>query len=247
MHIATWNLARPVPGRRREGALLDHMARVDADVWALTETHLALAPGDGFRLVATSSPAPDRTPDERWTAIWARADLVADVIETSDPERTACARLREEHGQALYVYGTVLPWLSDERRVPLRGAEAFAAALEAQASDWCRLRSDDPRAVLCVAGDLNQDLLPTGHYYGSAAGRARLRGALQRAGLVCLTGEDRDPVARLGGARASIDHVCVAGLGDSVEGAIHTAVVWPTSAEVGSQLSDHHGVAIKLW
>src|SRR6266566_1969624 len=59
MRLATWNLARPRPGSVRASRLLTHVALVDADVWVLTETHLAVSPGPSFRLAACSTAAPD--------------------------------------------------------------------------------------------------------------------------------------------------------------------------------------------
>jgi len=243
MRIATWNLARPRPTGRRASALLGHIEAVRADVWVLTETHLRVSPGAGYRLIVASTGAPDRTPDERWTAIWAREGIEAAPVATGDAERAACARLVIAGGQALYVYGTVLPWLSDRRRHPLTGAAAFAAAVAEHAEDWRRIRSSEPHAGLCVLGDLNQDLRTSGHYYGSAAGRTALRSALVATDLTCMTEGDRDPVARLGGGRACIDHVCVAGvsLADGSD-----AVAWPAPEQVGRRLSDHHGIFIDL-
>lgn len=165
-------------------------------------------------------------------------------LPTRDEERTACARVIMPDGRPLHVYGTVLPWLSDRRRLPLTGTAAFLAALAEQAADWCRLRDTHLDAALCVVGDLNQDLRAAGHYYGSSAGRAALRAALACAGLTCLTGGDGDPVARLGGGRASIDHVCVAGL--SVAGRDDAISAWPAPEHIGRRLSDHHGVVVAL-
>lgn len=244
MRIATWNLARPRPTGRRARALLEHVASIQADLWVLTETHVGFHPGPSYRMVASSAPAQDRTPSERWTMIWAREELAAASVATADDERTACARLVMPDGRPLHVYGTVLPWLSDRRRHPLKGAASFAVALAEQGADWRRLRDVEPAAALCVAGDLNQDLRPTGHYYGSAAGRAALRAALEGAGLTCLTGGDRDPVARFGGGRASIDHVCVAGL--SLADGDDAISAWPAPEHVGRRLSDHHGVVVDL-
>lgn len=176
--------------------------------------------------------------------IWVREELVATPLPTSDEERTACARVVMPGGRPLHVYGTVLPWLNDRRRLPLTGTAAFVAALAEQTGDWCRLRDAEPDAELCVAGDLNQDLRPAGHYYGSSAGRAALRVALAGAVLTCLTGGEGDPVARLGGGRASIDHVCVAGL--SLVGRDDAIAAWPAPEHIGHRLSDHHGVDVDL-
>jgi hypothetical protein len=239
--IATWNLARPPHAGIRTSRLLGHIRDANADVWVLTETRLALSPGSDYQLIAHSGPAPDREPDECWTAIWVRRGIDGEAARSGDPERTACARLRTPSGQPLYVYGAVLPWLTDTRRLPLTGAAAFAAALTEQAADWRRIRCADPSAVLCVAGDLNQDLLARGHHYGSAEGRRALRETLLEVGLTCLTAGEADPVVHLGNGRASIDHLCLAGL---AAGESTNVSVWPPHELLGARLTDHHGVAV---
>lgn len=221
------------------------MADVEADIWVLTETWASLAPAPGFRRVAVSADAPDRGEGECWTAVWVRGCIRGVQIPTCDPERTACARLSFRDRPPLYIYGTVLPWLSDRRREPVRGARAFQSALGEQAADWRRLRRDDSAAALYVAGDLNQDLLPRGHFYGSATGRDALLHALEEAGLCCLTGGAADPVARLGHGCASVDHICVAGCPRSA-GATSNVIVWPSPEMLGGRLSDHHGVAADI-
>ena len=87
----------------------------------------------------------------------------------------------------------------------LSGEALFLRRLSEQANDWQRLQAE---GALCVAGDFNQDLLPTGHYYGSKNGRAALRKALLSCNLECLTGGEYDPLANELG-RANIDHICV--------------------------------------
>jgi hypothetical protein len=195
MRIATWNLARPAASGRRTSALLAHMGAVQADVWVLTETHMELAPHVGLELVASSNAAPDLEPGEAWTAIWARRGVIAGQVRSADPERTACMKTTDVSGRPLYINGTVLPWLGDGRRRSLEGADPFAAALAEQAADWRRIRAAEPDAGLVVAGDLNQDLLDSGHYYGSVARRRALRTTLTDVGLVCLTGGEQDPGA----------------------------------------------------
>jgi hypothetical protein len=94
---------------------------------------------------------------------------------------------------------------------------------------------------------MNQDLLPRGHYYRSAAGRLALRDALHEAGLSCLTGGDVDPLAALGVGRASIDHLCIAGMTPAPrEDGSLSAIVGPMPENLGRHLSDDHGVAVGL-
>jgi hypothetical protein len=226
----------------RTSALLAHMAAIDADVWVLTETRTSLAPGSAFERIAASADAPDRGEGERWTTVWVRGGIHGEQIAASDPERTACARLHLPEGDTLYIYGTVLPWLSDTRRDPLRGAASFISAVTEQSADWRRIRDREPQARLCVVGDLNQDLLPHGHFYGSAAGRRALRESLAEADLTCITGGAADPVALFGGGRASVDHICLTDVTVDVDPESLQLAVWPQPHELGPKLSDHHGI-----
>jgi hypothetical protein len=233
MRIATWNLARCRPGESARAArLLELRSLVDADVWVLTETHREFSPGAGYRLVSQSADAPDRvfSRGECWTAIWSR--LPAEPVAlTADLERVAGARVQS----SVTVVGTVLPWLTDLRTPGLRGEAAFKTRLAEQATDWRRLREE--LGPLCVAGDFNQDLRMSGHYYGSAGGRVTLRSTLASLDLECLTGGADDPLS-VSGRLACIDHICVSGLR-----AIGTprSTEWPAAGTLRKGLTDHYG------
>lgn len=239
MRIATWNLARARPSSRRAAALQAQMRAIDADLWVLTETWVGLAPSPEHRLVARAAAAADRDArrGEVWTAIWSR--LPAEPLSSAaEPDRCAAARIAPAGHPPFLCFGSVLPWLSDGRRLPLRGAPAFLAALAEQRAGWLALRAQHPGAGLVLAGDLNQDLAPV-HYYGSRAGRDALRQALAADRLACLTAGD---AARPGQAdatgtrRAHIDHICV-----SPELAGQSVGTWP-AGELPANLSDHYGV-----
>lgn len=245
MRIATWNLARPTGGSQpRAIALLDHMRRVDADVWILTETHEELSPGPEYQPVSSSGADRPQAEGERWTMIWSRLPVIRQE-ETADPVRTACARLEDPGCGAVLVYGTVLPWLGSRwRDVPAADAAAFEAALAAQAADWKRLRREHAADGFCLGGDFNQDLCNR-HFYGSRRGRRALRDALDATGLVCVTAHPHDPVRdSTNGARAGIDHIC---LSDALVGRQRaSAKAWPEPSEIGRRLTDHFGVRIEL-
>ena len=202
MRLATWNLDRCRPNATvGADALRKAMSHVNADVWVLTETHLDFSPSSEFSLLAHSENAPDRDSKrgECWVAIWSRLGGRS-VQLMGDRERVAAAKIN-----GYVAIGTVLPWLSDNRNLPLAGEALFRAKLSEQLEDWKRLQA---KGTLCVAGDFNQDLLPAGHYYGSKGGRIALRKALSSCELDCLTSGDDDPLAsatRL----ANIDHICV--------------------------------------
>jgi hypothetical protein len=202
--VATWNLDQLHFIGARALRQLEHIRAISADVWVLTETHDNFAPGPDYHCIARSNAAPDLpNGGARWVAIWSRLPATVEHL-TADLERTAAIRLTV--GSAVFV-GTVLPWLRDTRQHPLNGSAAFRERLTEQTADWARLREEHDGRV-CVAGDFNQDLIPTGHYYHSAISRQALRTALGTCGLDCLTGEANDPLAVVPNL-ASIDHICV--------------------------------------
>jgi hypothetical protein len=207
------------------------MKSIGPDVWVLTETYRDLSPGPAYSLVACSADAPDRRFEqgECWTAIWSR--LPAEIHELAgDRERCAAAVV-----VGLPIVGTVLPWLADSRD-SFRGADAFCARLAEQAQEWSRLQAEF--GCICVAGDFNQDLLESGHYYGSNRGRAALRDTLHEAGLECITAPPNDPLGAVG--LACIDHICVGGVGAGGLG------VWPPSGQLDRKVSDHHGFHVEV-
>ena len=228
MRLATWNINRCRHNTARAGRLKERINQVNADVWVLTETHIDFSPGPGFRLLAHSDNAPDRNAEqgECWVAVWSRLD--GDRIHlTAERERVAAAKIDE-----CVVVGTVLPWLSDRRQPSLTGEALFCKRLSEQASDWLRLRA---KGSLCVAGDFNQDLLPTGHYYGSKRGRVALKDTLLSCDLNCLTGGEHDPLAHELG-RANIDHICVHKM-LTLQSSPSSA--WPPMGQLGG-LTDHY-------
>jgi hypothetical protein len=89
--IATWNLARPGAARyRRNQAILDKIAEVNADIWVLTETNESIQI-DGYSCLATPATSL-RRPGERATMIWSRWPLrevpvFTDLPETETPPR----------------------------------------------------------------------------------------------------------------------------------------------------------------
>lgn len=207
------------------------MRSIDPDVWVLTETYRDLSPGPAYSLVASSADAPDRRSEqgECWTAIWSR--LPAEIHELAgDRERCAAAVVG-----GLPIVGTVLPWLADARD-SLRGADGFYARLAEQAQDWRRLRAGF--GCVCVVGDFNQDLLESGHYYGSQRGRAALRDTLKEVGLECITGPPNDPLRAVG--LAYIDHICVGGVEACGLG------VWPPPGRLNKRISDHYGFHVEV-
>ena len=235
-------MSRPRAERLR-GCILSLSVDNHIDVWVFTETHPDVDPGSGYRIVTSSSPAPDRFGAERWVSIWARSDLSASPLDSADPERTACARFSFVGTADWYIYGTVLPWHGDKRCPPVIGKTAFETALAAQKSDWVQIQARHPEVRLIVTGDFNQDMLDNGHYYGSSIRRRALQDALKQTELECVTGGSEDPVVTQKEGHASVDHICIS---RNLRGRDTRPKVWPKTAQLRRGLSDHFGVVVSL-
>lgn len=245
LRIATWNLNNPPLTGARATACRAKVVEIQAHVWVLTETRQGFSPGENFRLIAQSEQACDLATDRRWTAIWVHKSLAGTQIQTSDPKRTACARLEISGGYTLNVYGTVLPWIgSTWKTYSSAGGQAFSESLAVQKVDWSMLRGAASDSLLCVAGDFNQDLLESGHYYGSKITRQALRETLDQAKLECLTGGKTDPVARLNPGKANIDHICLGGAVPHVSKPVKV-IAWSPEHQ-GTMVSDHFGVSVEI-
>jgi hypothetical protein len=249
LRIATWNLMDPPATGLRRKKLLSMMKKIDTEVWVLTETHPSFSPGDDYNCISRSAAAlePDCDSNKHWVAIWVKKPLMATSETTSDTCRTACAKISLPNDQAVYIYGTVLPWLTDKRSLPLKGKEAFIAELKKQGSDWAKLRDDHPNSLICIAGDFNQDLLNDGgHFYGSKTGRNNLRQTLSESGLTCLTEKDNDPVHKFRPHLASVDHICISSQFTDYAVKLTEKSIWPSIEEHGKKLSDHFGVVVVI-
>ncbi len=242
IRIATWNLQCVRPGTgARTARISSAIAKVDTDVWVLTETHEHFSPGERYKEVAYSIPASDRKDGERWVAIWVLRDLDAVKLKIAgEPGRSAAARISLGEGRHLIVFGTVLPWRGDTA-TKLRGAAKFQSSLAVQVQDWKKLRQQSPGDSFCAAGDFNQEFQSNGPV-GTKLGRAALDDVLFDAELTCLTGGNRDPLLKRGWGK-SIDHILI---DDALASSAHAAAVWPDEFPLSRKMSDHYGVCVKL-
>jgi hypothetical protein len=242
MKIATWNLdgVRPGLGARSE-RIRNHLGRVDADVWVLTESHPEFAPPGGYECSAVSVPAPDRVSGGRWVVIWVRKGHPAEaLVLAGEPERATGVCIARPRGRFLFVFGTVLPWRGDTRHTDYRGGRAFVRSLAAQAKDWDAALERHPHGELCIAGDFNQELTANGPV-GTRVGREAFDRFLKQRSLRCVTGGNCDPL-RARGWPANIDHVLLS-RGLSAKGAVR---VWPEQYPLPRNLSDHHGLCVTV-
>ena len=238
LKLGTWNLMLPVAEARRT-AMLRHTKVEQADVWVLTETHDGFTPGHPYSHSSAAGRDGLHKPGHRWVTIWSLHPM--EPLSTNDKERTAAARVTPVSGARFVVYGTVLPWPGSAwRDHPAVGGAAFREAVGVQAADWIRLRHEYPDDEFFVLGDFNQDLVRPG-YCGTAANRAVLEAALDRAGLLALTAGDGDPIRRDSPRCACIDHICARR--DSTWLA-EAATRWPNADVPDRRLTDHFGVSI---
>jgi endonuclease/exonuclease/phosphatase family metal-dependent hydrolase len=242
LRIANWNIERLLPSEGRVAAIQEHISRIDADMWILTETHQAFSPGVEYDSVCSGPPDRESSPGERWSAIWSRLPIEPLPAFVSDPARCSAARILHPEIGEVVVHACVLPWGGSEwQGYHSRGGLAFEMALDMYSRDWLSLRDEFPDSTLVVAGDFNQSLVER-HYYGSNRQRALLEAALESVGLVAVTAGEGDPVARDSAPYACIDHICIS---SSPSAMIGPTIRWPETARPDLRLSDHFGVAVE--
>jgi len=244
MRIATWNVNRPKPnGWKIPPAQRERMAGVHADVWVLTETHLAHSPTDEHLNREFSPEHPARRPaHERWTAIWSRWPLTLVTDPAAHERGTVAATVTTPDGPVL-VYGTVIAWshepFDDGRPAP--GWDVHRAEIERQGKEWVALRAAHPRSPFVLAGDFNQSR-DGSRWYGSQDVRGRLGAALAAADLTCVTDEDVVSTGKLK-IKHLVDHICVSP--DLVRGALLSCRE-NVDETTGHKLSDHPIVIVDL-
>lgn len=244
--LATWNLARPRSTGLRADRLRRHILDRPDALWVFTEACRGQVWGPHHRVVAESLPAPDRPAGECWVQLVVPSPLRAEPLAIGARARSAAALVASPALGPVLLIGVVLPWLTDRIHPTLRGYRAFEAALATEAARWQALMHAHPVAMAVVAGDFNQDLLPDGHYYGSAPGRARLRATLGDLGLTCLTGGEADPVAARVPGRGSIDHLSLRPPHGGLGVVVASLECWPDPQDVGHRVSDHFGVSASV-
>lgn len=237
MRIGTWNVEYAPESR------LDILRRVmavhAADIWVLTETHDALVPS-GTNHAVHSEPRPRQRDGSRWVSIWSRYPIIEQVT-CADCRRTVCAVIETPGQRRLVVYGTVMPWHSDQGDDPPQAKlpkwAAHDAVVPRQCAEWRALRARFPDADFCAAGDFNTDMA-SGARYGTEQGIGAIVEAMDACGLFCATAPGRIPEGRL--PVLPIDHIVL-----PREWASSTSIVaaWPAFKGV---ISDHSGLVVEI-
>jgi exonuclease III len=238
MRIATWNLERPkLNGWSRNPHIIDKIKEVNADLWILTETNVAISPGDNYFSAATL-PVPNyHSLGESFTSIWTKWRMLR-LIPTFDAEMAICIEVESPFGPMI-VYGTIITYANDPgtKNTSKRWVEHRKSILQ-HAKNWVRIRREFPQHHFVVGGDFNQSRDGSGWYEDKEAVQL-LTDALQQASLICVTDKDMRKEGKLKN-RASIDHICIS------EALVADFSVWEGTTEDNQRMSDHNGVMVEL-
>lgn len=238
MRILTWNLNHGGGSRAATAAQNELIAAQQADIVILTEPSSSSSM-PSFASVDSPRRRAGRHGPEAWVRILGRQ--VEPVAIQLPFERMAMAAHANVDGEALIVYGSVLPWNAARKQAPYllahereTAAELFAKVLAAQVADIQQLRMTHPGDTLIWAGDFNQPL--TGLNAGfSNANRLLLTAALAELGLRAWN-------HHLDAAQegcATIDLICGPEGRKGVQATRFEATVG------GRNLSDHAGYAVE--
>ena len=240
MRIATWNLeSSKALSPARKDSFRQAMAKVNADIWVLTETWFSFGPGDGYSMVAQSSMAEDLKawPDRCWVSIWAKSsfDSRSQVI-CSQPDRMACGRIEIPGQMDIVAVGTVLPWVSDKNFL---GTYGFCRAVGDQEVDWAPQQTGPELCAYLVAGDFNQSF-PHVSRYGSSEGEIAVNNVLKKHDQLCLTEKRVLP-----SGKPMIDHICFSQTAIKPD-SVPNVDIWETPSINGKPITDHVGVFVDL-
>jgi endonuclease/exonuclease/phosphatase family metal-dependent hydrolase len=184
--IATWNLERPrqkgwIKNQRR----LDQIRTVNADVWVLTETNLAIDLGSDYESIASTPWHNYHQKGENLTTICSRWKILRD-LPTFDRHWAVCAEIDSPFG-AMIIYGTVLPYAHDKGISGVAKCwEEHRRFIHQHHEDWLRIQKQYPDHLICIAGDFNQSRDESG-WYEEKQSVERLSAALDDLSMVCVT------------------------------------------------------------
>jgi len=224
----TWNLDTGQPQKHR--AAQRDWLRDNADLWLVTEVHLAAVDGNDPAVLSDAIPG---MPQRYWSGIVSQWPL--QDIRSGQPT-LALARAHTPFG-TLLVASSVLPWRGAGSYWPSGPGttyeERFSATLATHREAIAHHASPDEGVIW--GGDFNQ-ALAGGETVGSLKGREGLLDAFRSLGLEATTAKcpARQPTSY------SIDHIAAPPewVGESSAHDVHT--------REGTHLSDHPAYVTKL-
>jgi hypothetical protein len=214
------------------------LEQCDADLWILTDAHVANVPADGHACSSTPDVALHQAGEHR-VILWSRFPLTA--MNTEDPVSTVTARLElPDLDRPLLVYGCAITHTqgSVAQRQRLSWQRRQEAA-QRQRAEWLRLHHEYPDHALCVAGDFGVNLSTLATYVPADTRQCLLLG-LADAAMRCLTTDELRSPGGPDGKGCGVDHVCFSEL-QGLDGHVQP---WP--AAEGSRVSDRSGILVEI-
>jgi hypothetical protein len=231
--IATWNLDRPKtatePKSRR---ILDEMAKVDADIWVLTETNSCICPGPNYMSFSTSpllgcsfTKNELYEKGENRVTIWVKREMQAEQLpEYCNWHSSICVAIKGTSFGDLNVYGTVIGIYG-------LGSD-FDSGLEVQMGDWRRLKE---LGNICIVGDFNVFLEDSTSH--SKTARQELKAAFEDLKIEVPTHD----------ILMNVDHIALSKpLSDAVLKPIYKWNEGRNGDRPDRKISDHMGVCVTL-
>lgn len=151
------------------------------------------------------------------------------TIETkADPTRVVCGRVEVPGTRPLLVYGTVLPWNSDNLYAD---KSAKIDAVRRQIGEWRQVRAAHSDCHLIVAGDFNQFMAPQ---KSNDTLQGAIESGLRELHVTCLTSAAR--IANRWPHKV-IDHIAVS---NDLAGQFSFKEAWNAIPN----LTDHGGIIV---
>ena len=218
MKILTWNLERP---RKANQAVLDELAKYNADIVVLTETNAVINLGEAYTGYATTPLVKghdgiDYKEGENRTTIWTKYPVKAQY-PTYDPYTAVSIQIESPMG-LIVVYGTIIGVFGGL-------GERFKSDFESQLLDMERLSHN---TAFCLIGDLNCTF--SGRAYPSHEVRNKLNATFEQLNLTNTTAQIEN----------NIDHIVLST--SYLENKKCTIETWNHD----KMLSDHIGVCLTI-
>jgi len=218
MKILTWNLERP---KKANQAILEKLAKYNADIVVLTETNTIINPGKGYSPIESETLIKGHDginyhTGEKRTTIWTKYKIIL-KNKTYDNYTSICAQIETPFG-SLNVYATIIGVFGGI-------GERFKSDLENQLLDFENLSSEKP---ICIIGDLNVTF--SGRAYPSHDARDKLNNAFEKLKLTNVTAAIEN----------NVDHIVISK--DFISNKKVTIETWNHD----KKLSDHIGICLTI-
>ena len=221
MKIATWNLERPTKTGHKTPDILRDIAKIDADIWILTETNEFIDLGNSYNCFHTKSfKGKFYKSGDKQVSIYSKYPIIKN-IPTFRSDTSLCLEINTPFGN-LVVYGTIIGNFGN-------GGDQFRLDLNDQMLDFENLNKF---GNFCVAGDLNISF--SDNFYFTIEGRQKLKDAFAKLDMKIMTKD----------IHQNIDHIVFSN--NFLKNRKIISGHWNEIEDKIKRLSDHRGVFIEI-